>query len=494
MLIARTLTACLLFGGLSSLPAQSSGAAGGDTTAQLQSRMQQLMRAMDEAEIRIQAQQADLAALRRQILTLQAELPQAAHPTLPQTLPAAAEVSSSVDPVERQEMLSSQIETLDQIKVESVSKYPVRVYGSVLLNGFVNSTGVDQAAAPSISLGGQASTGLSVQQTSLGLVATGPHLLNAVSSADVNVDFFATAGPAGYGGGVLRLRTAHAALDWKSTQAFFAYDRPIISPYRPESLVAAAVPELAWSGNLWSWNPQIGVSHTWGSRRHLRTQAALIDVADPGNAATTATGPSPSLGESSHWPGVQGHVALMGSNEEGSASIGVGGYYSPHRFSSSLYGAGSNFTAWASTLDLRVPLRSFRFTASAYRGQALGGLGGGGYRDYVYRVEGARISLRALDDVGGWAQLHQTVNERFSWNVGLGIDNPFAQQLRTYPGGGYQNIYRNVARNRTVYANVLYSPRAYLVFSAEYRNLRTAPIQGPLWTTNVAGLGAAYRF
>lgn len=494
----RAFTLCLLCGCFWKSVAQSGTAVERNDAAELQSRMERLMHAIDEAQARVEAEQKDLVALRDEARALQAAL-QTPGAKYPAESPAAiTAMSSSTTNSEQQDMLVSQIATLDQVKVETLSKYPVRVYGTILLNGFANSSGVDEAAAPSASFGGQGSTGLAVRQTSLGLDATGPRLLGALSRADVTVDFFGATQSAGYAnaGGLVRLRTAHAVLAWKSTEAFFAYDRPLISPYKPESLVAAAVPELAWSGNLWSWNPQAGVSHTWGSR--LRTQAALIDAADPGYGAGPVAGsqPSPpSLAEASRFPGVEARVALAGSEEGDGFSVGIGGYFAPHRFSTSLYGAGSNFNAWASTLDLRLPLpRRLSFTASAYRGEALGGLGGGGYRDYVYRHQGSGIAVRALDDVGGWAQLHQAVSQKISWNVGFGLDNPFARQLRAYPGDGFQNLYQNIARNRTIFANVLYSPRAYLIFSAEYRNLRTAPIQGQLWTTNVTGLGAAYRF
>ena len=144
---------------------------------------------------------------------------------------------------------------------------------------------------------------------------------------------------------------------------------------------------------------------------------------------------------------------------------------------------------------MKLPLsHRATFTGTAYRGAGLGGLGGGGYRDYVYRVAGQQVQLIPLDDVGGWLGLHQAVGQQFTWNVGMGIDNPFAAQLRTFSNVQAGNPYGDVARNRIVFGNVIYTPRAYLLFSAEYRNLHTAPITGHLWTSHVVGLGAAYRF
>ena len=191
---------------------------------------------------------------------------------------------------------------------------------------------------------------------------------------------------------------------------------------------------------------------------------------------------------------MEARVSLLGLDDTTGFAIGAGGYFSPHSFDLAGIGRGS-FDAWASTLDLRTPLgRGLSFTATAYRGLGLGGLGGGGFHDYVYSGNTGGFAYRAVDDVGGWAQLHQMVNQRFSWNVGVGLDNAFGRELRDYISGNVDSSYADVARNRTVFANFLFSPRAYLLFSAEYRNLRTTPVQGPSWQSNVTGVGAAYRF
>ncbi len=142
-------------------------------------------------------------------------------------------------------------------KVETESKYPLKVSGLVLFNGFVNTKQVDIAPDPTYALAGSGSTGFSLRQTVLGLDARGPHLFGAASHADVRIDFFGSSGSqSGYAaGGLLGLRTAHGTLDWQNTEAFFELDRPLISPNTPSSLVAVAQPEFSWSGNLWTMEP-----------------------------------------------------------------------------------------------------------------------------------------------------------------------------------------------------------------------------------------------
>jgi hypothetical protein len=53
---------------------------------------------------------------------------------------------------------------------------------------------------------------------------------------------------------------------------------------------------------------------------------------------------------------------------------------------------------------------------------------------------------------------------------------------------------QNLARNRTITGNVIYSPSAYLLFSLEYRRLTSTPVEGVASDANIIGLGAGYKF
>ena len=390
---------------------------------------------------------------------------------------------------ERQAVQQSELATLDQSKVESDSKYPVKLTGLILFNAFTNSASVDLPATPTIALGGHGSTGASFRQTLFGIDARGPTLLGAASRASARVDFFGAATQGSYNelGGLLRLRTAQATLTWPHAEAFVSLERPLISPLTPTSLTAVAEPALAWSGNLWVWAPQAGARYTedvLGLR--ARAEVALIDVPDPPGATGAS---NTSLAESSRRPGTELRLSLLGHHDDRGAQIGVGGYFSPHRTS-----GGSSFNAWAGTLDYRLPIgRYVELSGTAYRGQALGGLGGGGYEDFVYQRSGDSTDFRALEDVGGWSQAKYRASERLQFNAAFGMDNVFAGQLRPYAvtnGSTYQNI----ARNQTLFSNVIWSPSAYLLFSLEYRHLLTAPVNKTPWEANIFGLAAGYRF
>jgi hypothetical protein len=402
-------------------------------------------------------------------------------------------------------MQDAQIATHDQTKVGSESKYPVKITGLILFNGFVNTSGVDIPATPTVASPGSGSTGASVRQTVLGIDASGPHLFGARSYADLRVDFYGNAvapvsgvsvGSYSTNDSFLRLKTAHAGLQWDNTEAAFSFDRPIISPDSPSSLTAVAIPPLAWSGNLWAWNPQLTLTQNvpFSESHSLQLQAAMIDAGDPPislSGLNSSSAVPPSGAEQSRWPGLEARIALLGSDRDDRDHFGVGGYFSPHVLPS-----GRRYDAWAGTLDARFHLPArLELSGSFYRGLALGGLGGGAYKDYgyFYAVNQDVYYFRPLNDVGGWAQLKEKWSERLEFNAAFGIDNAFADDLHRYviPAG---TMYQNLARNRTWTGNVIYSPSAYLLFSLEYRYLASAPITGAPSASNIIGLSAGYKF
>jgi uncharacterized coiled-coil protein SlyX len=474
-----------------------------ETTEQ---KIEHLTAAVAQAQAQLEANQKQLLELRKQLEELQQQM--AAEKTVapPATQPATANTgvgdASAVNAAslgeirERQAVEESQISTHDVIKVETQSKYPLTVSGLLLFNAFVNTRQVDIAASPAYAVPGSGSTGLSLRQTVLGLDARGPHVFNAISHADLRVDFFANGTQSNYSaGGVLRMRTAHAALDWRNTEAFIESDRTILEPNEPSSLVAVAQPELAWAGNLWSWSPQIGVSQQFAlsGPSRIEAQAALIDPSDPKLPSSTSYTSSVTQTERSRWLGTEGRIAYLHGEHGLGPEIGVGGYFSPHQTAD-----GDRFDAWAGTVDSRFPLtKYFEVTANAYRGQALAGLGGGGFVNYYYEYaeyDGTSEIVRPLDDVGGWAQLKARAAQRVEMNAGYGTDNPFAREIQAAISSSCATCYSGLARNRSFFSNVIYSPSAYLLFSLEYKRLWTNYGTGSRALSDVVGIGAGYKF
>ncbi len=457
---------------------------------------------LDNAILRVQTQvdesQKELRELQQQLAALRQQAGLPVNNTPAASAPAdATQLAAAVEEIrEKQDVQEATLAAHEQAKVESASKYPVTLNGMILINGFVNTHAVDTASTPSVALSGYGATGATLRQSVIGIDARGPHLFGAHSHADLRADFDGADADASYSNslGFLRLRTAHAELDWQRIRAFFSLDRPLISPDTPTSLTAVAEPALAWSGNLWAWNPQAGVSADLPLHRNavLQMQTALIDVADPPNTYTSST-PTlvtlPSTSEQSRWPGVQARIALVNPCDDCQAHLGIGGYFAPHKTV-----GGTEFDSWAGTLDFQLPVFSHvELAGSAFRGQALGSLGGGAYKDFAYSLYEGIGSFRVLDDVGGWMQAKEKVNERLEFNEAFGIDNVPANQLLPFATAD-PNSYYNLARNRTFTWNAIYKPSAYLLYSIEYRRIASSPVNGPTQFSDVIGVAAGYKF
>jgi uncharacterized coiled-coil protein SlyX len=495
---ARSAFAAVFLYCLCALACAQGGPQQATTPDSLEQKVERLTAAMARAQAQIEADQEQLMELRQQLMALQQEIAEQKKVTPPSTQaettnactakPLSCKSAALSDIKEQQAIEESQVATLDMTKVETESKYPLKVSGLLLFNGFVNTRQVDIAASPAYALAGSGSTGLSLRQTVLGLDARGPHLLGATSHADLRVDFFASGAQSNYAAsGVLRMRTAHAGLNWQNTEAFVELDRSILEPNAPSSLVAVGQPELAWAGNLWSWSPQVGVSHQFvlSDASRIKAQGALIDSSDPLQLGYASLPAPVTQTERSRWPGTEARIAFQHGENGVGPEIGAGGYFSPHRTAD-----GDRFDAWAGTVDVRLPLtRRFEITTNAYRGQALAGLGGGGYANYLYKYIGSTEIARALNDVGGWAQLKARAGQRVDINTGYGIDNPFAKEI-----DAATLSYPELARNRSFFSNAIFSPTAYLLFSLEYRRLWSNFNTGPTNFSDVIGIGAGYRF
>ncbi|MGA8530187.1 MAG: hypothetical protein WB622_10755, partial [Acidobacteriaceae bacterium] len=297
----------------------------------LQEQVQKLTDAMARAQVQLEESQQQLALMRAQLAAVQRQVaqrgvvPESSSAVPPESDSSSSQASTSMaaavqDLRERQAMQESEISTQEQAKVETESRFPVKVTGLLLMSSFVNTKAVDIPATPTIALGGSGSTGATWRQTILGIDARGPHVLGARSYGDLRFDFDgnpATGTAVAYDSysntaTLMRLRTAHAGLQWPHTDLSFALDRPIVSPDTPTSLTAVAVPALAWSGNLWTWNPQAILTQNLDLSAYSRIQfqTALIDVADAPltpltSSSANAAAMAPGTAEQSRWPGVQ---------------------------------------------------------------------------------------------------------------------------------------------------------------------------------------------
>jgi len=478
--------------------AQTNAAPAANRSEQIEQRLDALVDALDATRRELQESRAEIRSLQQELHQIRDHSLLTGDPAS-STAESAKELSDSVANLkEGQEVLEAQVAAHEQSKVETVSKYPLKLSGLILFNTFVNSGRVDNIYAPVVALRqrdetANGSTGATLRQTILGFSAKGPSIFGAESRSDARVDFFGDQGGATYtpSEGILRLRTAHAELDWPETRLVALLDKPIISPLTPTSFAMVGVSPLAWSGNLWTWLPQLEVAQnlTFGSH-HLGIEAAMIDVVDPPVIYGSAAKPV-SAAQRSQYPGSELLLTYSSDRVRRAPRVSVGGYWGPHS-----YDYGQTTDAWAVTANALVPMpRGMELSGEFYRGQSLGGLGGGVYKDVVlvkppFTEDG---QVEALNAIGGWAQWKFRMNNKIEWNAAMGEDQGRASQLRS-AALDYTNPYAVLARNQTVFGNVIYRPGNYLLFSFEYRNIKTWPIGGNAYTAQAYVLTTGYEF
>lgn len=429
---------------------------------------------------------------------------------------SSAPATAAVEPVasrpatpaaleEREQALEAAVKIHDQTKVESVSKYPVRLTGLILFNTYLNRGVADNTDLPAIALratttAGNGNLGAGLRQTILGIEGDGPRIAGARTSANVNLDFFSGVSYTSYGtsAGIVRMRTAAINLDWKYDSIEVGMVQPLIAPLLPDSYATVAEPSLAGAGNLWTWAPQFRYIHRFPTHdgNRLQLEFGLRDSPAAGyNSNQLFRTSSPA--ELSEQPAYETRISYGAESGHG-LQFGIGGYYSQQSYPGYQgYPETENLDAWAGTLDFRLPIgRRFQLSGEGYRGRALGGLGGGVYKDVIAGtspVTGAAV-LHGLNAIGGWTQLKTIFTPTIESNLSIGLDDGFARDFHAVVQSPTASATQLRARNRMFVANFIFRPKTYIIFSPEYRRVWSWPISGSSSTLDVYTLSVGYQF
>jgi hypothetical protein len=498
--------AAMLLHAPATLLAQTAGAPAADAAPA--DRMQMLEQRVDRLAESLTAAQSQVEDDGRKMRAMQAEiddLRQAAaensgNSASPAVGNAAAQLQQAVTEIrEEQEVIASEVKQHEQTKLESASKLPVRFHGLVLFNAFVNEGVVDQPDLPTSALERQpgrshGSVGATLRQTMLSFEGTGPIVWNGRLSADASLDFFGgvTSAALSSPAGLARMRTAGITWQWSSDMLRAGYDGPLISPLSPASIATVAQPSLAWSGNLWTWAPQLRWEHRFAlsETRQIGLELGLYDPSYTAENAIEAYR-SVSPGEAARQPGYETRISYRAGSGASALQLGTAGYYDRKN-----YGAGQEVDTWAGAADWLLPVASrANLSGEFYRGRGIGSLGGGAYRDaytYTNPVTGEQ-ETGGVDSVGGWAQWQLNFTATMQLNIAGGQDTGYASELKESQVQG-TNLLEYYARNRSLLSNFIYRPWSSFVFSPEYRRLDSWPINGRVQTANVYTLSAGYQF
>ncbi len=511
------LTCLILIAVQASLHAQSPGSipasappssSTSDThSVELERKLEAISSALAVTHQQLEQSQQEMEQLREELAQIKKLL------AAPQS--QSAESSSSGSPVdaakataaaiealqEQQQTIEAQVKVHDQTKVESSSKYPLHVTGLLLFNSFVNRGSVDNIDLPEAALNnqnnttGNGSAGATFRQTILGLQGYGPRIAGARTSADVDLDFFAGLAYSSYAtsAGTVRMRTASINIDWTNDSIQAGLVVPLISPLSPTSYAMVAEPALAGAGNLWTWAPQLRYAHQipLQSGRRVQLEFGLWDPPTAGYS-TNELFRVPSPSEASKQPGYESRVSYGTFASEHRFQIGVSGYYSRQSYSGN-----QSVDSWAATTDWRVPLSNrFEVSGEGYRGRALGGLGGGVYKDVLFGIYASTgiNAYRGLNAIGGWTQLKAHFTQSLEANASIGLDDGYARDFHEFVFPPTVTSTQLRARNKMVFGNVIFRPKTYLILSPEYRRIWTWPIYGTVNTADIFTLSAGYQF
>jgi len=380
----------------------------------------------------------ELAALRAEVRELRAKV---------DALTAAAEA-----PVpQAMDMLQTQVAELAQTKVESTTRFPVKLFGTVHAGVFANSDNANWLDNPNIvnatpANGHGGTMSASVRQTRIGFAADGPTIGSARTNAVVAMDFFG--GIPGFQTGQVmglpRLLVAFARIEGARWAVEVGQDHVVLAPRDPTSLAALAFPLLFRSGNLYLRAPQVRVERSVTSR--LRAMAGIVAPIGGDLMGEAYVFVPPALGgERSRRPGVQARLAY--TTGEASAprllDIGLSGHTGWERRGNDLV------KSWATAVDF------------AARRDVIGVAGELFVADNADAFGGAT----GLDapSAGGWSELQLFPSDRVSFTAGLGLDRVSGGRRFTLARG----------ENRSAYGNVIFSLTPEVQASFEYRWLRT---------------------
>jgi hypothetical protein len=508
---------CLFFVGAIAAKAQADKPAEPPADAtDLDAKIRALSDSLEQTRVELSESRAEIRELRgmlEQVLKKNAEqtaVATVAQTSAPVTASAVAAGGAQLAETQAQEppakigqdewqIVKERLEELHQIKVESASRYRLKLSGLVLLNVSGVSGQVDNSDVPTEAMGtypGEApgSLGATLRQSIIGVDALGPTLWNASTSAEVQMDFFGGL-PSGYGSttsGIARLRVARIRMDWTDTSVTGGLDVPFFSPNMPTSYLTIAAPAFAASGNLWSWTPEIAVEHRFDtSFARLKVQAGFLD---PGVYSDEGDGTrSPSPGESSRQPTYALRVSANGRDENRPMSFGFSSIYSPQR-----YPGNFGVSGWGVIGDWKFPIQQrLELSGQIFDGRALDGFGGiptlsaaDEYYDFGVPITG---SLEQITMFGGWTQLKYRLDARSEFNAAVGMGGRNSAELRAL-GVTNADIYYVSPRNQMLMLNYIFRPRSDLVLSPEFRRLRTYPVTGAPMLANQFGVSAGFLF
>jgi hypothetical protein len=373
---------------------------------------------------------------------------------------ASTENSASQTTSELVPVLQSEIADQAQTKVDSRSRFPVTIFGTLLYTAGYAAGTVDSSLLPSLSqvspLGVTNPFITGVEQSRIGAYASGPRIGAFQASGYAAADFF------GGQGSWARVVYAYGKLQSAHTTFEAGQDDLIFAPTHPRSLSSYAIPELYRAGTLYARAPQLRVEQRIDTAGETAFTVAGA-FTGPVQPEYNVLGPQPNYRR----PGFEGRLAWGTRSydpEENGFQLAVSGERDPRD------NAPPGISRRGTSADFRATLGHVGVGGSYYTGQDLGAFGGG------VGQEGRTH--------GGFVDGRLRVTRRVEFNAGAGV----SRWLR----GTFEPAY---SRNTGVFANTIVALTPEVRTSLEYQRLRTTNYYpAPLNISNGVSLAIAYSF
>lgn len=436
------------------------------TTPDSQTVMLQILKRLDSLE----QQNRELI---KQVQALQAEIKATSHSVVANSESAPQAQPSPEATNERLTVDEHRISEQAQTKVEAAHKFPIQLDGMLLFNAFANSGSSARESAYYDLLSGPEASGATLRQTLLGLQFQGPSLPGGGHvNGSLMMDFWA--GSAEPGESWLRLRRADLSFDWANRSFSVGQEKPLISPYQPDSLAEVGIPPLAGAGNLWLWLPQARYEERmhFGQNSGLTVQAALLQTNESYQTVPDQFANSLQTAR----PAVEGRFALWHKFDDVRKIEFAPGFHV-----GSTHVAGSSVASHIASLDWHVvPFSKLNFTGTVYKGQNVAGLGSLG-NGFALLANG---DVRPIESSGGWSQLSVPVTNRLTFNLFAGLEGDHTGGISSY----------DTARNLTYASNLLYHLGPNVILGLEALQLRSRTFSGIHEIHNHYDLAIGYLF
>jgi uncharacterized coiled-coil protein SlyX len=353
----------------------------GPTIEEMEGKLLEMQTQMMEMQNQMQALQAQLAAMQE-----------------PAAKDSAAEPSTQAVPVPATTAASAPAST---------SKYPLKFYGKVKVDGIYDSTrmGIDEYIlyVPQ-GADGDSQVTFTARETRFGLNIGGPTFGDWKTTAKIETDFYGSA--ISGGSGSLRIRLAYIDMTNGKTAVRVGQDWLPVSALNPDTTNFTI---MGYNGNLWNRIPQVTVR-----QKFSENVTGLVSAYRFRDADDIENGLDFDLEMPWVAAGLKFHGDPFGTGK--AASVAINGAVRNGEVE------GKGVTPSLVSAEFDLPWQVLSLKGEVYYGEGLGA-------EYLHKGGAFNLNGDPIQTQGGFIQLGIRAAKPVRLNIGYGLDNPRDEDL-----------------------------------------------------------------